>query len=571
MNRRLFKLLFCAITLFVYCNINSNVFAINDDKSNNISVELGISEAKVYQNDKKSFGLLKQNEVAKNDVNFAKNAKNNIIKQKQNGALDNELKLITNNSNDDNIIMNKQSFKDRSKKQYDDKKQKTVLQVATNVPFPPFEMMQNGKIVGIDVDILQAISEITGIHFEIVDMSFNSIIASLNSGKVQMAIAGLTATNERREKVDFTDNYFNSRCSLIVNSERSSSLKEMYGKKVGVQTGTVMQDFLQKYNTMLKTNDKIKIVFFDDNYVGMELLINQKIDAVLIDEMVGKAYAKVNQNIHLTRVNCEDDKYGTAIALTKKSPHTDTINSALRQLKKNGSLKKIIDKWETKYIDKILEEDRARRYNQALKFIVKGSLLTIKYAVCSIVIGVIFSIFLTLMIYSGKKTLYYVVKIYVSIIRGTPMLLQFSFIYFGVSHLLNTNLSVFTAGVIAFSMNSAGYLVEIIRSGVRSIDKGQIEACKSLNLSRYQMIKDVMMPQVVHNIFPALINEFITLIKESSIVSVFGGYEITKRANMVIAEYYSYFVPLIVAGLSYYIMTFSLELFANWWEKRYKY
>jgi len=176
-----------------------------------------------------------------------------------------------------------------------------------------------------------------------------------------------------------------------------------------------------------------------------------------------------------------------------------------------------------------------------------------------------------LLMYSGSRILFFLSRAYVSIIRGTPLLLQMSFVYFGLSKILGVNLSVFTSAVIALSFNSAGYVIEIIRSGIRAIDAGQFDACKSLNLSKYQAIKDIYIPQVVHNIFPALINEFISIIKESSIVSIFGGFEIMKRTNLVIAEYYSYFTPLVVAGLSYYIMTFSLELLAHWWEKRYKY
>ena len=178
---------------------------------------------------------------------------------------------------------------------------------------------------------------------------------------------------------------------------------------------------------------------------------------------------------------------------------------------------------------------------------------------------------LTLMIYSGNKLLFYIARSYVSIIRGTPLLLQMSLVYFGLSKFTGINLSVFFACVIAMSLNSAAYLTEIIRSGVRSIDAAQFEACKSLNIPKYLAIKDIYIPQVVHNIFPALINEFIALIKESSMASVLGGYEIMKNTNIVIAEYYSYFTPLIVAGISYYIMTFTLEMFAHWWEKRYKY
>ena len=138
-------------------------------------------------------------------------------------------------------------------------------------------------------------------------------------------------------------------------------------------------------------------------------------------------------------------------------------------------------------------------------YIAKGSFVSVQYSICSIVIGLFLSLFFTLMMYSGSKILFFFVRAYVSVIRGTPLLLQMSFVYFGLSQLIGVNFSIFTSCVIALSFNSAGYLVEIIRSGVRSIDKGQFEACRSLNLSKYQAIKDVYIPQVLHNIFPNII------------------------------------------------------------------
>ncbi len=254
MKRVLFKLSLVIVALFAVVSTNSYAVSATETQE-------------------------KSKNIVENDItNLSKNNSNGVVK---------------NNIKNDISKGKKQSNKQNEK-------QKIVLQVATNIPFPPFEMMRNGKIVGIDMDILQEINKITGIQFEINDMSFNSIIASLNSAKVQMAIAGLSATDERREKVDFTDGYFKSHYSLIGNGKRFTNLKELYGKKVGVQTGTTHQEFLQQHNIKLKAKDKIEIIFFDDNYVGMESLINRKIDAILIDEMVANAFAKTNKNIYLT-------------------------------------------------------------------------------------------------------------------------------------------------------------------------------------------------------------------------------------------------------------------------------
>ncbi len=449
-------------------------------------------------------------------------------------------------------------------------KSQVVLQVATDTPFVPFEFVENGKIVGIDIDILNEISKKTGLKFKINEMAFSSIIASLNSKKVDMAIAGMGITEERKKQVDFTSTYFDANFALL--SKNGSSFKkldDLIDKIVVVQTGTTMYDFLVNYNKTHPLDRQINIHSLDSNAIGIEMLIRGKADALLAEEMQGKAYAKMYKNLTYSKIY--SDNSGYAIALQKKSPYKKVINDAVKELKKDGTIDRIIEKWEQRYIDETIKKNKKQEYVNALFFILKGSLVTAQYAISSIICGVIIGLFFTLLMYSGSKILFWFVRIYVSVIRGTPMLLQMSFVYFGLSNIIGVDLSVFTSAVIALSFNSAGYIIEIVRSGIQSMDKGQFEACKSLNLSKYQAIKDIYIPQIVNNIFPALINEFISLIKESSIVSIFGGYEIMKRTNIIVAEYYSYFIPLIVAGLSYYIMTFMLEILAHWWEKKYSY
>ena len=445
-----------------------------------------------------------------------------------------------------------------------------VLQIATSPDFPPFEFMQRGKIVGIDVDIVKAISKETGIHFEWNNMSFGTIIAGLTSKKVDIAISGINATPERRQNVDFTDAYVQANLALITKDDkREKTLQQLAGQKIGVQTGTTMQEYLINYNKNNLEHKRVNIEIIDDNSVGIEMLLSGKIDAFLTEELQGKVYVKMYDNLGFTEIKTKDGGYN--IALQKNSPYTKIINNALIKLKKDGTIDKILEKWTNKYISQTIKQAKKQQYINSLFYIAKGSLITIQYSIVSIFCGLIIALFLSLLSYSGSKFLLCIAKIYISIIRGTPLLLQMSFVYFGLSKILGVNLSIFTSAVIALSFNSAAYVAEIIRSGVRSIDKGQFDACRSLNLTKFQAIKDVYIPQIVHNIFPALINEFIALIKESSIVSIFGGLEIMKRTNLVIAEYYSYFIPLAIAGLSYYIMTFTLEMLAYFYEKRYKY
>jgi polar amino acid transport system permease protein len=140
--------------------------------------------------------------------------------------------------------------------------------------------------------------------------------------------------------------------------------------------------------------------------------------------------------------------------------------------------------------------------------------------------------------------------------------------YFVIPSLIGMPISIFLAGSIAFILNSSAYIAEIIRSGFNSIDKGQFEACKALHVPTLLMYKDIIFPQVMRNILPALINEAITLLKETALISTLGEQDIMRRAQLVSAEHYNYLQPLITAAICYYLLTFCLELIAKKVEKR---
>ena len=454
----------------------------------------------------------------------------------------------------------------------DDKKKAITLSMAMSNDFPPFDFTNNkNENIGIDVDILEEISNRTGIKFDLKIMSFGSIIAAITTGKVDGAISGMTITEDRKKNVDFTIPYYNANYALIFKTSKNiKNLQELESKKVGSQTGTIMYDYLVDYNkTIIDSNKKMLLSSIDDNAVGIQAVRSDKLEGYLLEELQGKSYCARHND--LSYITIKNDKGNYAIALKKGSKYKQVINNAIAEMHRDGTIKKIIDKWEKLHIENEIKTEKQTQYRKSLIGIVKSASYTIQCSVLSMFFGLLFGLIFTLFLYSNVKILYFIAKVYVSVIRGTPLLLQLSIVYFGISYLTGLNLSVFVSGVIAFSFNSGAYVVEIIRSGIRSIEKGQFEACRSLNLSKYQAIKDVYIPQVLHNIFPTLINEFIALIKESSIISVIGGYEIMKTANVVIAQYYDYFTPLLVAGATYYAMTFTLEMLAKWWERRYKY
>lgn len=204
----------------------------------------------------------------------------------------------------------------------------------------------------------------------------------------------------------------------------------------------------------------------------------------------------------------------------------------------------------------------------SIPFILQGTFVTLEYAGFSIFFGFILGFLLTLMKLSSIKPFKWFAGAYTSVFRGTPLLVQLYLIYQGVPELTGYRITAFEAGILTFSLNSGAYVSEIIRGGVMAIDKGQLEAALSLGVSYPLAMRDIVFPQAIKNILPSLVNETIDMLKESALVSVIGEMDLLRRANIVAANTYLFFEPLLVAGAMYYILVMILTWFAKHLEIR---
>ncbi|MDM5298662.1 amino acid ABC transporter permease [Bacillus pumilus] len=205
-----------------------------------------------------------------------------------------------------------------------------------------------------------------------------------------------------------------------------------------------------------------------------------------------------------------------------------------------------------------------------MPFILEGLKVTLSIVVVSLFFGFILGILLTLCKISVVKPLIWLADFYTSIFRGTPLVLQLLIIYFGLPQLIGFQIDQYWAAVAAFSLNSAAYVSEIIRAGINAIDKGQKEAAVALGIPYAKMMKDLLLPQAFKNISPALVNETITLTKESAIVTVIGLGDVMRRAYQAGAVTYNYLEPLIFAGLIYYVIVLGLTFVGKSVERKLK-
>lgn len=201
-------------------------------------------------------------------------------------------------------------------------------------------------------------------------------------------------------------------------------------------------------------------------------------------------------------------------------------------------------------------------YDNRYRYILKGLGNTLIMAFFAVIIGVLVGTIIALIKNSHKecgnfKILNKICTIYVQIIRGTPVLLQLMIIYYVIFKSVDINI-VFV-GIIAFGLNSAAYVSEIIRSGIESVDYEQMEAGRSIGLSYFKTMRYIILPQGIKNALPNLGNEFITLIKETSIAGYIGIMDLTKASDIIASQTYDYFFPLIIIAIIYLIMTTILS------------
>lgn len=206
------------------------------------------------------------------------------------------------------------------------------------------------------------------------------------------------------------------------------------------------------------------------------------------------------------------------------------------------------------------------KYNM---FFINGAKLTLFLAFFTVLFGTILGLLLSLMKLSNSKILKAISTTYIEFVRGTPILVQLYIIYYGLPS-LGIEFPDAIAGIITLSINSAAYVAEIIRAGIGAVDKGQMEAARSLGMSNAQAMRHIIIPQAFKNILPALGNEFIVVIKESSIVSVIGIHELMYNADTVRGNTFRPFEPLIIAALLYFVMTFTLSKLLGVVERRMK-
>ncbi|MBO8573432.1 ABC transporter permease subunit [Staphylococcus aureus] len=443
-------------------------------------------------------------------------------------------------------------------------KERGELRVGLSADYAPmeFEHTVNGKTeyAGVDIDLAKKIAKDNNLKLKIVNMSFDSLLGPLKTGKIDIIISGMTSTPERKKQVDFSDSYMMTKNIMLVKKDKVNEykdIKDFNNKKVGAQKGTEQEKIAQ---TEIENASITSLSRLPDVILALK---SGKVEGAVVEKPVAEAYLKQNPKLGISNVKFNEEEKDTVIAVPKDSPKLlSQINKTIKEVKDKG----LIDKYMTNAANAM--NDDSGFISKYGSFFLKGIKITILISLIGVALGSILGAFVALMKLSKIKIISWIASIYIEILRGTPMLVQVFIVFFGITAALGLDISALVCGTIALVINSSAYIAEIIRAGINAVDKGQMEAARSLGLNYRQTMKSVIMPQAIKNILPALGNEFVTLIKESSIVSTIGVGEIMFNAQVVQGISFDPFTPLLVAAALYFVLTFVLTRIMNMIEGR---
>lgn len=422
-------------------------------------------------------------------------------------------------------------------------KKKGVLVMGTSPDYPPYEFQKShhgqSKDYGADIQLGKQIAKKLHVKLKIKNMSFN-----------------------------FSKSYADAYINFVVNKQDAKkyhSYKNLANQSIGAQLGTTQYTMAKKQikNVHLKGMDST-----NDLVIGLK---SGRFKAVPMEKPAADAYIKNTTGLAEVPSHFKGQTGQNAtrcIAFHKGANSlTNAANKVIEQDNHNHT-------YTNKFVAAAGKKMGTAKNNKSQfslwnykDYFIKGLELTIVISVASVIMGLILGVIFALMRLSHNWFLHTIAVIYIEFIRGTPELVQIMFVYFGLGEIVK--LPALTSGIIAIGVNSGAYVAEIIRSGINSVDKGQMEAALSLGLSKAKGMKNIVLPQAFKNIWPALGNEFVTLLKDSSLVSTIGVAELMYEMKIVQADTYEGVLPIFIIMIIYFIMTSIILAIMHYYEKKF--
>ncbi|MFB5761480.1 amino acid ABC transporter substrate-binding protein/permease [Paenibacillus medicaginis] len=424
--------------------------------------------------------------------------------------------------------------------------------IGTDITFAPFEFQDvNGNFVGIDMDLLQAIAKDQNFKYEIKPLGFNAAVQALESHQVDGVIAGMSITDERKQKFDFSEPYFQSGVVMGIsqNNDTIQSYEDLRGKKVAVKTGTEGYSFAES----ISSKYGFTIVPFDDSSQMYDDVKTGNSAACFEDYPVLAYGVTQNNGLKIVTEKEEGGSYGFAVSKGQNQELLQKFNAGLANLHTNGEYDRILAKYLGENASPV-NQSRWELIKQSLPPLLSGLGKTVLYTIISLIFAFILGLVFGFMKVGQNRFLRGVATVFVDLFRGIPLIVLAFFIYFGIPQAFGFTMPLFLAAILTLSLNAGAYITEIIRGGIQSIDSGQLEAARSLGLPYRTAMMKIVIPQAIRVMIPAFINQFVITLKDTSILSAIGLVELTQSGKIIIARTFASFEIWLTVAIMYLIV-----------------
>lgn len=438
---------------------------------------------------------------------------------------------------------------------------------------------------GYDVQMAVRLAEELGLTLEIIKLEWDGLPPALESGMIDAVIAGMSPTPERARQIDFSDAYYDSDIVLVVKNDSdladATTLDAFDGTRVTAQLNTFHYDLIEQIPNVQQQTAM-------DSFPSMiSSVLSDKSDAYVSERPGAMAATAANSNLTYI-VFDENQGFDTgqvdtsiAVGMRRNSPIVDSVNRALATISQ--------DERDTLMNDMVLLNERGESAGfwsdvaeiwdmYGSQFLV-GARNTLIIALISTVLGSLIglgiAIYRSIPVDKKRKPVSYVfyklfdlvIIAYIEIFRGTPMMVQSMLIFYGSKLFFDIDMSPMFAALLIVSVNTGAYLSEVFRGGIMGVDKGQGEAAKAIGMSHYQSMTTVILPQAIRNTLPALGNEFVINIKDTSVLNVIAVTELFFVTRSAAGSTYMTFQSFLIASVIYFVMTFVTTRLLRLFEK----
>lgn len=440
------------------------------------------------------------------------------------------------------------------------------------------------RLIGAEVELLELLAQRLGRPASFVQNSWDGLIPGLDRGDYEVACNAIEITPERSRKVTFTRPYFITYAQLAVRKDEQAirGVEGLKGKRVGTYKGAQAQAMLEAMGYKPVLYEAIDPMYRDLGF--------KRLDAVLLDQPIALYVGGPLPDVRFVGGPVGRLEYG--IAVTKKDPSLKAqLDAAIDELERSGELRRLWQRWGiwnprmpagegpdaapvayAAYLEQrgvtLGWQEQAKRYLlDYAPLLARGAWITLQLSVAGMLLAMSLGLLVALARVYGPWPLRWLALAWVELLRGTPLLIQLFILFYGLPH-AGVRLAPWLAAVIGLGLNYSAYEAENYRAGLQSVPKGQTEAALALGLSRWQALRHVVLPQALRVILPPVTNDFISILKDSSLVSVITMVELTKVYGQLASTYYDWLGLGLLTAAMYFLIGLPFVWMARVVEKK---